>query len=87
MNKPEIGDAVIYTDEVGVDHNALIQCVWSDTCVNFVFISGDENKKDSYGRQIEHKTSMQHVSKAGAYGFYWRWPGEERNPYQPPQAV
>lgn len=87
MRKPYVGCHVIWTDAVGVDHDALCQCVWSDTCINLVFVSGDENRKDGYGRQIEHQTSCTHVSNMGVHGFYWRWSDEEKNGYTPPQAV
>jgi hypothetical protein len=84
LRMPTVGDHIIYTDEVGNDHNALVQCVWGKTCLNFTFISPDEKRTDNYGRQIEHKTSMQHVSCMKVHGYYWRWPGEEKNPYVPP---
>lgn len=87
MKKPEVGDHVIWVDSRGGNHNALIQTVWSDTCINVVFISGDENRKDSFGRQIEHATSCTHVSRMSVHGFYWRWPEEPDNPYVPPQQT
>lgn len=87
MRTPEIGGHVVWTDSQGVDHNALIQCVWSNTCINLVFVSGDENRKDSYGRQLEHATSCTHATSNGVHGFYWRWPEEAKNGYTPPQAV
>jgi plastocyanin len=80
-----VGDSVLWCDANGRDHNALVQCVHSQACINLVFLSGDKARTDSYGRQIEHATSCQHVSGAGVvHGYYWRFPEEERNAYVPP---
>jgi hypothetical protein len=54
----QAGDFVIYTDEVRRDHNAVITAVWGPDCINVVFVSPDESKTDSYGRQIERQTSV-----------------------------
>ena len=82
----KIGDVVIWHDARGKPFNALVQCVWSPECINVVIISGDENKKDTYGRQIEHMTSCTHLNPSSAHGFYWRWPDEPAKPYEEPQA-
>jgi len=86
MQKANVGDVVIWCDPSGRDHNALVQCVWSETCINVLFISPDENRQDSYGRQIEHATSCQHVSLVKVHGCYWRWPSDEKRSYVPPEA-
>jgi len=83
---PEVGDVVIFHDSYGKPHNALIQCVWGPHMINVVVVSSDANKKDSYGRQIEHVTS---VSMIGAghnlvYGMYARYPHEEPIPITAP---
>lgn len=40
--------------------------------LNVVYVSADENKRDCYGRQIEHSSSMMHRSAAGGCpGRYW----------------
>jgi hypothetical protein len=88
MKKPEVGDHVIYTDKNGNDQNALVQVGWSEPCCNVVFVSSDKDKQDRYGRQIEHETSVSHASGPGiAHGRYWRWPGEEKRAYKPPESV
>ena len=84
--KFEIGQHVIYVDTKGVARDALVTIWWSATAeqqklygapgVNVVFVSGDENKNDGYGRQTEHSTSICHRSKQSAPGNYWRWPDE-----------
>ena len=81
------GELVIWHDAEGKAHDALVTCVWSDTCINVVFVSDDNNKTDNYGRQLERATSCQHVSLAGAYGYYWRRVGEEPKEYKAPQAT
>lgn len=80
------GDVVVYHDPKGVPHNALVTIAWTETCINLVLVSDDEEKQDTYGRQIERQTSMAHVDGSTVHGFYWRWPDEEPNPYVPPKS-
>lgn len=87
MKSPTLGGQIVFCDSRGVDHDALITAVWSDTCVNVVFVSGDESRQDSFGRQIERETSVTHVSMAGAHGNYFRHQDEARNAVKAPQAV
>lgn len=87
MKNLEIGDPVIWVDSKGRDHNALVTAIWSATCINVVFVSSDENRKDDCGRQIERQTSATHMSVQGVHGFYWRLPTEEKAGYVPPQKV
>lgn len=72
----QIGDAVVYVDPVAVPHNALVTQVWSQECLNVVFVSGDTARGDSYGRQIERSTSLMHQSIVPVHGNYWRLPTE-----------
>lgn len=81
---PVVGEHVIYTNPVGIDHDALVTAVWGPVCINLVFVSSDKERGDSYGRQIERQTSMTYVSQNKVHGFYWRFPGDEKNPYVPP---
>lgn len=54
-------------------------------CLNAVWVSKNEGKQDPYGRQIERdQTSIVHASSQSAYGNYWRWPEEEKLPFQSP---
>jgi hypothetical protein len=67
-----IGDTVIFTtviftDEVRVDHNALVTDVHGDHCINLVYVTSDKTKYDSYGRQIERKSS---VTRYGVYNHF-----------------
>lgn len=84
-------DVVVFCTEDGVDVPALVGCVFGDgsggvmPCINIAFICPDERRQDSYGRQVDRsKTSVPHASSQTAHGFYWRWPDEPRNEYQPP---
>jgi hypothetical protein len=43
---------------------------------NLVFISGDPERKDSCGRQMERQTSVIHKTMQPAHGMYWCWPDE-----------
>jgi plastocyanin len=74
----KVGDAVIYVDDKGVQHNALVTAVWGNEYegsgkpgLNLVFVSGDEKKDDSYGIQIERQTSVCHKVVQPAHGNYW----------------
>ena len=87
--KYEIGGHVIYVDQWGIPRDALITVWWCGTqeiyayvsdsgepgC-NLVFVSGDDNRKDSCGRQISRETSVIHKSAQPAHGFYWCWKDE-----------
>jgi len=49
-------------------------------CCNIVFVSTDEAKHDTYGRQIERHTSVSHGRSQGPkpfLGMCWAWPDEE----------
>jgi len=91
---PQVGDVVVYHDENGGAHNALVTAYWGDPttdayigCLNLVFISTDDSRRDQYGRQIERFTSISHKSAQHTHGFYWRWSDEEPNGYTPPTSV
>lgn len=86
--KPNLGQKVVFCDAKSIDHDALVTAVWSDTCINVVWVSGDESRTDTYGRQVERQTSVTHATVMGqAHGNYWRFDSEPRNEYKPPQAV
>lgn len=84
--KPKVGDIVVYHDEHGRPHNALVVAGWSPTCCNLVYASSDETKQDAYGRQIERDSSVVHKSVQPAHGKYFRWPDEEPNPVIQPAS-
>ena len=49
-------------------------------CCNVVYVSGDVDKKDPYGRQIERQTSCSYGRNQGMtqfLGMCWAWPDEE----------
>lgn len=75
------GDPVVYVDEVGVEHHALVTAVWTGMGLpkpdhqpgcNLVFVSSDPAKGDTYGRQIERRTSVSHQEAQMAPGNYWK---------------
>ena len=73
----EIGNHVIYTDEFGSDHSALVTAIWGIDSpmksLNLVFVSNDPNAMDQYGRQLaERPTSVVHESVQAAHGRKWR---------------
>ena len=78
-----IGQHVIYVDSQRRQQPALVQQWWPQMSgegefpgCNLVVVSFDSNKDDSYGRQIEHFTSITHKTVQPADGNYWRWPDE-----------
>lgn len=84
---PKVGDVVIFCDSSSVDHNALVTAVWTPQCVNIVYINGDENSKDQYGRQISRSTSTIRMSDNTAHGFYFRFPDEQKKEYAKPLDI
>jgi hypothetical protein len=87
---PEVGGAVVYHDERGVPHKALLTAVWGQRetsaslpCVNLVLVSGNPDQHDDYGRQIVRKSSCCHKGLVSAHGNYWRFEQEPANPVNP----
>ncbi|CAN5134063.1 hypothetical protein BH09PAT1_BH09PAT1_2770 [soil metagenome] len=81
---PKVGDSVMFTNSVGADYTALVTAVWSPSCINVVYASSDETKKDQYGRQIERATSVQRMADWTAHGNYFRYPDESKKEYKAP---
>lgn len=75
------GQHITYVDEHGIERDALVTC-WhgspgaEETCINLVFVTGDEKRVDSSGRQIERRSSIVHESRMSAHGNFWRQPSE-----------
>lgn len=87
---PEVGGAVVYHDERGTPHQALLTAVWGQRenceklpCVNLVFVSGNADQHDDYGRQTARKSSCCHRAVVSAHGNYWRFEDEPTNPVNP----
>lgn len=81
---PKVGDSVIFTNPVGDDYTALVTAVWSPTCINVIYTSADETKKDQYGRQVERSTSVQRMADWTAHGNYFRFHDEPKKEYKAP---
>lgn len=78
--EPKYGDHVIYVDPLGIMHDALVTAPWTPTCINVVFVTKDQARNDSYGRQIERSTSLTHMGMTEVWGNYWRFPDEPGKP-------
>ena len=91
MDELKVGAAVVYHDEHGNPHNALLTSVWGKRedapAVNLVFVSGDEAEHDNYGRQTKRESSVTHVSRTNVHGRYWRFADETPRPYVAPASV
>lgn len=87
LDKLKVGGDVIYVDPYGVQHAALVTAVWgavdnpeNPPCINVVYVSSDDSKQDSYGRQMERQTSLVNKRYQPAHGNYYMMPGETPNP-------
>jgi len=74
---PIVGQSIIWIDEHRREIPALVKYVWQNgkdfpAGVNLVFISQDETRTDSAGRQTEIKTSVPHISVQVAGGYAWK---------------
>ncbi len=74
----EHGTHIIFVDEHGVSRDALVTAWHGESCCNLVFVTGDEKRSDSYGRQIERHSSVVHDANQPAHGMYWHWPDETK---------
>lgn len=74
--EPKYGERVIYIDEFRKQHNALVTEPHGGTCCNLVYVSSDEKKHDTYGRQIERDCSCVHISCNEAKANCWAYPDE-----------
>lgn len=74
MDELKVGDHVILVDPKRVDRAALVTQVWNQGYINLVFVSGDEKREDSCGRQIEHETSVPIFAEGLVAGRYFRRP-------------
>lgn len=93
---PLVEDSIVFHDPNGKPHNAIATAIHGDKesfekhgsvpCINLVFASGDQNKQDQYGRQLERESSVVHKSSHNAHGNYWRWASEKPNPVIPAQT-
>lgn len=76
-----VGDAVRVVDEHYVGHIGLVTAVHGRfgagyvPCINVLYISADEAKRDPYGQQPERMSSLQHYSAGPSQmpqpGRYW----------------
>lgn len=87
----KVGCPVVFVDPTGNQFPALVTAIWGRPedlpLINVVYCSGDSNRQDSYGRQIERSTSLSYKDKVGGvHGLYWMFPGEVPNPGVVPQV-
>lgn len=73
---PKVGEVITVTDEMGVEHDALVVVYFGgtqpDMALNCVYVSGDETKSDNYGRQLERLSSVSRQREGvTAHGRFW----------------
>lgn len=76
-----VGSAVKVVDENYIEHVGLVTAVHGSfdnayiPCINVVFVSTEEAKRDPFGRQLERMSSLQHLvqgpSQMPRPGRYW----------------
>ena len=75
MQKIQVGGHVKFFNEHGKEVDALVTAVWGDPegtpGINLTFVSLNDEKSDSYGRQIERHSSVVHGDQQSAHGMYW----------------
>ena len=85
-----VGKTIIFVDEFGKRHNALVTVWWGERCegdqgldgkpfvdepgCNLLYVSRDEKREDAYGRQIERESSVVYSTYQPAHGNYWCHP-------------
>jgi hypothetical protein len=76
----KVGDAIVFIDEYRNRRAALVTRTWESMGgkpgVNLVMVSNDESMTDPYGRQIERRTSIVHLSAQPAGASCWCFEGE-----------
>lgn len=72
------GDTVRYITEDYSEVDALVTQVWGSfddkivvPCINLVYVTPADDRRDSYGKQIERASSVQHVSQSSVRGRVW----------------
>lgn len=74
----KIGDHVIWGDQYGKPHHALVTNVWgpadSKPSINVRVVDSDPNQEDSCGRKTRAETSVTHKSNQSAHGRWWDFP-------------
>lgn len=71
-DRSNVGDVVKVTDELGVSHNGLVTAVHGASCINAVYITKDQSKRDPYGNQVERLSSLSKKSdNTAANGRYY----------------
>lgn len=74
MKNVQIGDAVMWADEHGQAHAALVTNVHGageTPSINVVVVNPDGAQTDTYGRKIQRETSVVHRVNQFANGRYW----------------
>jgi hypothetical protein len=89
----KVGDVVKYVDQKRRVRDALVTCIHSQypdiekakemygqyPCINVVTVMCEDDRKDPYGVQTEHATSVSYYNAAyaAAGGFYYRFYSED----------
>lgn len=77
-SEPKVGGAITFVDPLGIERAAIVTAVHglpmggTKPSINVVYVTGDESKTDTYGRQIERSTSVVHQGNQAAHGMFWR---------------
>lgn len=67
----KVGTVVKVKDETGYETYGLVTAVHGPACINVVYLGSDPTKRDPYGVQSEHLSSLQLKSEFTAHGRYY----------------
>ena len=79
-----VGSSVIFIDSIRRRLPGLVQAIHgrfgpnNNPAINLIVVSTDPDRRDSYGRQIEHFTSVGHADcQKPVIGMCWHFPDEQ----------
>lgn len=74
LKEPKAGQHVVWRDEYGKPHDALITAVHGTgetPSINVVVVNLDDGQTDTYGQKIQRETSVPHRVNQSAHGRWW----------------
>ncbi len=80
MLETVVGEAVIFVDEHGKSHEALVTAIHDNgqrpnnpfPSVNLLHVVDGDEHRDQYGRQIVRRSSVVHETNQSAHGMCWK---------------
>ena len=68
---------VTHWHDGGDGRDKYMETYKQECCINLVFVSSDQARGDTYGRQTQHASSVVHIGQQPlVHGYCWCWPDE-----------